>query len=932
MLLESLLSIFLRMHWSHEPVRFFRSMFGVRCSMFDVSDLVNESQTSSAGHSRSSSAGFQTCCIADFQIGKPYNVARPENLERTRDIAELSMCALAHYLKPKYALAAALLLLFCFSAAAESTNSPSEQAILQDLENFREMGSVLYVAAHPDDENNELIAYLSRGRHYRTAYLSLTRGDGGQNVLGPVFGEDLGVVRTEELLAAGRIDGAQQFFSRAMDFGFSKDYRQTLRIWDEQSVQADIVRVIREFRPDVVITRFSLTPGGTHGHHTASAILALQDFKLAGDRNAFPDQIAGLDPGLYPWQPKRILWNISGFQSRGTNRTSLIRINDGGIDPISGEAYTEIAARSRSMHKTQGLGNFTGFGGSSSSRHDSFELLAGDSATNDIMDGVNTTWSRVPGGAEIGTLADDVIAKFDPLNPAASVPALLEIKKRLEAPDFPASDESIVNEKRLLLDHIIQECLGLTVQTTIPQAEVVPGETLHIHMTATIQSDIVPVRWVNARLAVAGGIAIRADLSTNAPVTRDSIARLPADIPISQPYWLREPHAAGMFRVDDPGLIGQPENPPAFPVQQEFLVDGQPLRVSDQPVQVTADRAHDEPGNLVVISPVTLKFDNGVGLFAPGATRPITVTVTSARPDTKGVLRLVAPNGWNISPASQSFHLAAAADHKQFTFNVTAPADPSTASIGVTARVNGRNYDNGRVIINYPHIPLLVLQPRAQCNVACLDLATRGHNVGYFPGAGDDVAQCIAYMGYQVTTLTDADLTAENLAKFDAVVIGVRAFNVRKGLASHTQALFDYAQAGGNVIEQYNRPGFGLETGQLTPYSLHLSDGRVTDPAAPMTFLAPDHPVLNTPNKITDADFEGWIQERGTYFPDQWDDHFTPILACSDAGEEPLKGELLVAPYGKGHFIYTGLGFFRQLPAGVPGAYRLFANLVSLGK
>jgi LmbE family N-acetylglucosaminyl deacetylase len=876
---------------------------------------------------RDSALGKWRChrCPRPRRAGGKFAVKRP-----TTQIAPLTAVAVpfAKSAVPAIArllMATVLCLVFCLSASAQ-TNAPQQaQSILQDLENFREMGSVLYVAAHPDDENNELIAYLSRGRHYRTAYLSLTRGDGGQNVLGPVFGEDLGVVRTEELLAAGRIDGAQQFFTRAMDFGFSKDYRQTLRIWDDRSVQSDIVRVIREFRPDVVITRFSLIPGGTHGHHTASAILALQDFKLADDANAFPEQ---LHEGLTPWQPKRILWNVGGFQNRDANGSRLIRVSDGGIDPISGEAYTEIAAHSRSMHKTQGLGNFAGFGGGSGARHDSFELLAGDPATNDIMDGINTTWSRVPGGLEIGTMADDVISKFNPQDPASSAPAVLEIKKRLA---ILAPDDPVVGEKRRLLDHILQECLGLKVQTTVADAEAVPGETLHLHMTATIQSDIVPVRWQDAYYP-AHQINIGADITTNAQVTRDSVEKLPADAPISQPYWLREPHSAGMFQVDYPYLIGRPENPPDFPIEQLFLVGNEPVVIFDRPAQVTADRAHDEPRDLTVISPITLTFDNEVELFAPGTSRPITITVTSARSHVHGVLRLVAPNGWDTSPPSQSFRLAAAGDKTEFIFYVTSPMDPTTATIGATADVNGRPYNNERVTINYPHIPLLILQPRAQLKVASLNLAIRGHNVGYLPGAGDDVAQCISGMGYQVTTLTGTDLTAPNLAKFDAVVIGVRAFNVRNDLDSHLSALFDYVQAGGNVIEQYNRPGFGSDSDKPTPYNLHISDDRVTDPTAPMTFLAPDNPVMNTPNKITAADFAGWVQERGTYFPDQWDSHFTPILACNDADEAPLKGELLVASYGKGHFIYTGLSFFRQLPAGVPGAYRLFANLISLGK
>jgi LmbE family N-acetylglucosaminyl deacetylase len=814
------------------------------------------------------------------------------------------------------------------SVHAFSQSTPPPPSIQRDLENFQEMGSVLYVAAHPDDENNELIAYLAQGRHYRTAYLSLTRGDGGQNVLGPVFGDQLGVVRTEELLAAARFDGARQYFSRAVDFGFSKDYRQTLRTWDAQAVLADEVRIIREFRPDVVITRFSPIPGGTHGHHTASTVLELQAFKLAADPNAFPEQ---LTEGLTPWQPKRLFWNVGGFQGRGTNGTPLIRINDGGTDPLSGEAYTQIAAHSRSMHKTQGLGNFSGFGGNSGTRYDNFELLDGEPATNDILDGVNTTWSRVPGGTDIGKLASAVIAKYDSQNPAASVPMLLETKKLLAD---VASNDPGVNEKRKLLDHIIQECLGLNVQTVIPQAEVVPGEPLQMRMTASIRSAVVPVHWVAARYpSIKAEFAVNTDLSTNAGVTRDAIQTLPEDTPVSQPYWLREPHTAGMFRVNDPDLIGQPESPSPFPVDQIFDVDGQTLIVPEQPVQMTAARAGSETRPLEVIPPVTLNMMSSVELFAPGATRLMTVNVTSARPDVSGVLRLLSPAGWSVSPATQPFHLAKAGDQTEFTFNVTAPSEAAKVGIVAVADVGDRHYDNDRVVIDYSHLPLIVLQPRDECHAVCLDLAIRGSHVGYLPGAGDDLAQCLVAMGYQVTTLTGADLTPEKLNGLDAVVVGVRAFNVRTDLVPNLPALFAYVHDGGNVIEQYNRPGGDLTTDQLTPYSLQLSTAdRVTDPAAPVTFLAPDNPVLNTPNKITSADFDGWVQERGTYYPHQWDPHFVPIIAAGDPGEVPLKGGLLVAQYGQGHFVYSGLTFFRQLPAGVPGAYRLFANLISLGK
>jgi LmbE family N-acetylglucosaminyl deacetylase len=791
-------------------------------------------------------------------------------------------------------------------------------AILQQLHSFQEMGSVLYVAAHPDDENTLLIAYLARGRNYRTAYLSLTRGDGGQNVLGPEFGAELGVARTQELLAARRLDGGRQFFSRAVDFGFSKDNRETLNIWDRQQVLSDVVRVIREFRPDVVITRFSPVPGGTHGHHTASTVLAMETFKLAGDPKAFPEQ------QLAPWQPKRILWNS---RDSGTN---IIRMDVGGTDPVTGESFAEVAARSRAMHKTQGFDNFRGFGGGGGARSEFFQLLDGEPATNDIMDGVDTTWDRMPGGAAIGTLAGEVIAQFNPQDPAASVPALLKLRSELVA--LPNTDPVVI-EKRAQLDRILQACLGLEVETTIPQAEVVPGEQMKLKHSATVHSSI-PVRWLGARYpGNKGELTYAIELHANQQASLDSVQTLPANTPLSQPYWLRAEGTPGTFRVDEATLIGRPENPPAFPVEQVFEVGGQTLVVPDEPVQLMAGRSEDQARRrLDVIPPVSLSLGSEVELFAPGKSRPVEVEVTTFRTGAAGTLQLEVPAGWKVNPATQPFHLGAVGEHVKFKFTVTAPAEPATAKLFASAGIGGVRYNNERVEINYPHIPLQLLQPPASLKAVCLDLAIRGRKVGYLPGAGDSVADSLKQMGYTVTALTDADLTPERLHGFDAVVIGVRAFNVRTNLAAHLPGLFAYVEAGGTVVAQYNRPGRDQKIDQLAPYSLQLSNDRVTDENAAVTFLAPDHPVLNKPNKITAADFAGWVQERGIYFPNQWDEHFTPILACSDPGEAPLKGGLLVAKYGKGYYVYTGLVFFRELPAGVPGAYRLFANLVSLGK
>jgi LmbE family N-acetylglucosaminyl deacetylase len=817
--------------------------------------------------------------------------------------------------------AAGACLLAGFPKDVPAAEPPPSAAILQELHRFQQMGSVLFVAAHPDDENTQLITCLARGRNYRTAYLSVTRGDGGQNVLGPELGEELGVIRTQELLAARRVDGGRQFFTRAIDFGYSKDYRETLRIWDRQQVLSDIVRVIREFRPDVIITRFSPEPGRTHGHHTASAVLALEAFKIAGSTNAFPEQ------QLKPWQPRRILWNAGGFQRPAGSPTNLLQMDVGGTDAVSGESFGEMAVRSRSMHKTQGFDNFKGFGGGGP-RPESFALLDGEPASQDIMEGIDTTWSRVPGGEQIGRLTEEAVEQFNPQNPAASLPALLRIRGRLAS----LAADPVLDEKRRQLDGILQACLGLSVETVMPQAEAVPGETLKLRHIVTVRSGGA-VRWMAVRYPSIGKtVTTDVELQPNQPATREATPTLPANTPLSQPYWLRQEPTPGMYRVDDPTLIGRPENPPAFPVEEVFAVGGQELVVPDEPVQMASDPTKPEPRRkLEVISPVALKFLSGVRLFAPGASRPAEVEAAAFRADVAGTLQLEVPAGWKAIPATQSFHLKALGERAKFAFTVTAPAKPVTAGITARAEVNGASYTNERVEIRYGHIPPQLLQPPARLKAVSLDLAIRGRRVGYVPGAGDSVAESLEQMGYSVTPLTGAELTPEHLKGLDAVVIGIRAFNVHKELASHLPELFAYVESGGNVIVQYNNPN-GLQTNQLAPFELRLSSERVTDETAPVTFLAPDHPALNTPNKITGADFEGWVQERGLYFPGQWDEHFTPLLACGDPGEAPLKGGLLVAKYGKGYYVYTGLAWFRQLPAGVPGSYRLFANLVSLGK
>jgi LmbE family N-acetylglucosaminyl deacetylase len=810
-------------------------------------------------------------------------------------------------------------------------------SILQQLKSFANTGSALYVAAHPDDENTQVITYLARGRGYRTAYLSLTRGDGGQNLLGPQLGETLGVARTLELLAARQLDGGRQYFTRAKDFGYSKNAAETMSVWDRQVVLGDIVRVIREFRPDVIITRFSPKPAPTHGHHTASAVLAVEAFRLAADSAAFPEQLRDLKP----WQARRIVHNVgqgvtvanppagaavAGAPGNVPDGPGVVKVEVGGRDPVTGESFASIAARSRAMHKTQGFGV-----GSppvnEGSRIEPFVLLDGDPATRDLFDGVDTTWNRLPGGAEIARSIDEAIASFNMKDAAASLPALLAIRSRLAT--FPA--DPLVSDKRQQLDQIIQACAGLEVDTVVDRAEVVPGESVELRHTVVERSSF-PVRWTAMRyLGAHRAITPVVELRPNQPVVREASQVVPVTTRPSQPYWLRAEGTPGLFRVDDPSLIGRAEDPPTFPLEYVFDVGGQTVTIAGEP-RPAADRAHPAlQRRLEVIAPVSLRFLAGVRLFAPSAARPVAVELTAARARAAGTVPLDAPAGWTVTPASQPFRLAAPGEHARFTFTVTAPARLGTAPLGASVEIRGRRFDQERVEVRYDHLPLEILQPPARSKAVALELATRGRHIGYLPGAGDDVAAALEQMGYEVTSLAGADLTPERLSRLDAVVIGIRAFNVRTDLVEHLRGLFAYVDAGGTVIVQYNTLD-SLPANWLAPFQLRLSRDRVTDEHAPVTILAPEHPVLTAPNRITAADFEGWVQERGLYFPSEWDPRFTAILSCGDPGETPLTSGLLVARHGKGYVVYTSLSWFRQLPEAVPGAYRLFANLVSLGK
>ena len=803
----------------------------------------------------------------------------------------------------------------------EQMNASEIQLALQKL---NVLGRVLYIAAHPDDENTNLMAFWSNGSLYDAAYLSVTRGDGGQNILGPELGERLGVIRTEELLDARRIDHAQQFFTRALDFGFSKTADETLHIWDHDKILADVVWVVRNFRPDVIVTRFSPEDDKTHGHHTASAILAGEAFSAAADPKRFPEQLAPVKA----WQATRLVWNTSPFFFSNRNLpfdpTGLTVLEAGGYNPLLGKTYTEIAAASISMHKSQGVGGLPRRG----ARKEYFKPLKGQPMTSSLFEGIDTSWSRVPNSESVATEIREITSKFNPADPAASVPDLLKLRQAMNG----IQDESWVPEKKAELDKIIAACLGLHVEASTATETFTPGQTAAIKLEAINRSNI-PVTLQEIRFPHSDeSNKIDAALPSNDLITKDLSCRIPNDAPYSQPYWLRKPTSLGTFAVDDQKLIGLPENPPALPVEIVLQVIGQELRYIVDTKYRSADAVAGEPPRpLVIAPPVFVNVLNNVFVFPTNEPKPVSVRVTAATGAAKGDLKLAAPQGWEVSPASIPVDLKAANAEMAATFSVKPPDQNSEGMLRAIVAIDGRDYSLERVRISYPHIGVQTLMPPAQAKLIRADIRKKGDRIGYIPGAGDDVPESLRQIGYSVKMLSESEITAKNLAQFSAVVLGIRAYNTQDRISNWLPELFDYVKNGGLAIAQYNTTA-DLKTNQFGPYPLEISRDRVTDENAPVRVLAPNNSLMNIPNKITAKDFDGWVQERGLYFPNKWDPAWTPILSCNDPKEKPLDGGLLVAKSGKGFFVYTSYSWFRQLPAGVPGAYSLFANMLSLGQ
>jgi LmbE family N-acetylglucosaminyl deacetylase len=820
-----------------------------------------------------------------------------------------------------------LFTLFVCSSAAFARDAAHLQVALRKL---GVTGGTLYVAAHPDDENTAFLSWSASDRLLRTAYLSVTRGDGGQNLIGDEKGPLLGVIRTHELLAARRVDGAEQMFTRAIDFGYSKNPEETLRIWDHDAVLADVVWAIRRFQPDVIVTRFPITGEGGHGQHTASAMLAEEAFVAAADASKFPEQLRY----VRPWQAKRIFWNRFSFRPVDPNDPALaksLRVDLGAYNPMLGRAYTEIAAESRSLHKSQGFGSAERRG----TLLNYFDLRFGEPATKDLFEGIDTSWSRYPNGEKVGSILKKAIDTFDEKNPALTVPLLLQALNAIE--QLRATPEwSDVNmpwletRKKDILD-VIRDCAGIAIDVAANDSLVTGNGELPVSVTVVNRSDY-PFRLsMVASLYAQPSKAPGTKLENNKPVKTDLVLKMPPRQSPSQPYWLAHDPKAGLYTVPNQLQIGLPDNWPDLPIN--VTLDDPEMNTLIFTVPVTHRAVDPVRGEIVrdvdILPPLSIKLGSNVYVFPEAKARPVSVWLRSHGP-VDGTLSLVVPAGWKVEPASIPVKFAAKGEESQANFVVTPSTAEQTAAIAAEVKIGEETYASGVIDIDYPHIPAQRILGDAVAKAVRADIKKRGERIGYIMGSGDDVPNILRQVGYDVTLLTDADLDRGDFAKYDAIVAGIRAYNTRDRLKIAHEKLMKYVENGGTMVVQYNTANQldDLAVPVPGPYPFKISRDRVTVEEAPIKFVS-ENAILTTPNKLTAKDFEGWVQERGLYFPNEWDPKYTTTLATNDPGEPEKAGGQLVAKHGKGTFVYTAYAWWRQLPAGVPGAIRAFVNLVS---
>lgn len=817
-----------------------------------------------------------------------------------------------------------LISIFCMTALISIYSQPfpnlNSSEIKLGLMKLNVLGTVLYVGAHPDDENTAVISYLAKGELLRTAYLSVTRGDGGQNLIGPEQSEQLGVIRTQELLEARKIDGGKQFFTRALDFGYSKSPAETFKIWNKNTILSDVVWIVRKFKPDVIIARFPETGEGGHGHHTASAILASEAFDLANDPSAFPEQLKYVTI----WQPKRIFWNawIKTLENKKINTAELPTINVGEYNPLLGKSYTEISALSRSMHKSQGFG-------ASATRNNllnHFVLLKGDSVKKDLFEGIDFTWNRVEGGEEIQKLIDKTISEFDDENPSASISDLAAIYSKIKN----LEDEYWKEVKLAEVKELIRSCAGIWIEGIGTDEYAALGDQIKVQTSIVNRSSenfiLKSISVNNETKKIENG-----SLKNGEMFTSDFVIHIPDDSKISNPYWLINEHSTGSFAVDDQTMIGLPESTAPFNCNFTVEIYGEEIEFSVPLYKRITDPVDGELYSQVKIAPpAVINIEKELYFFNGTSSKEIKVTVQSLKDNLSGKVFFNINNGWKIEPAAIDFYDMNKNQKKDFFIKITPNQSAFQSYITAKVSIEGREYTKQIIRKQYKHIMPQTIFQDSKALLQSYDLTkTKLKKIGYISGSGDLIPNFLSDLGFDVVIFDDKQFNQNQLNQYDAIITGIRAYNTRDELAAFQKELFKYVENGGTLISQYNTTAQLILSPGIFP--LKISHDRVTNENSVVKIINKDHKIFNYPYKITEDDFKGWIQERGLYFPAEWDEKYETLLSMNDDGENEKLSSILYAKYGKGTFVYTGLSFFREIPAGVEGAIKLFINILHAG-
>lgn len=814
-----------------------------------------------------------------------------------------------------------LLSVALYLAMASPVLGQTSGEIYEQIEKLKTSGTVLYIAAHPDDENTRLITWLSKEKKFRTAYLSLTRGDGGQNLIGSELGIDLGLIRTRELMAARAIDGGEQFFTRAYDFGFSKTPDETLTLWEREKVLEDIVTVIRNIQPDIIICRFPPDSRAGHGHHSSSAILATEAFKAAADNKRFQS-----DPkNPITWRAKRIYWNTFNFGSNNTTSEQQLKFDVGTFNPILGKSYGELSAESRSQHKSQGFGVPSQRG----TQTEYFLPVDGDTLVKDLFANMsNYLITTSNHGHETELKIDSILQQFDFSNPSGSVPALLQLKKMFtKLPGYSPTFRKVQE-----LDKIILQCLGIWVAAYSFQEGYAIGDSLHVNFQAICRN------YSGVQFSVLNNGLITGDTSTQLEIQKNFNRKLilKSISTTTQPYWLESPIKNNLFDVKDKTQNTLPWSAPAAYIYYKVSVNG---TVIESKVPVTfklTDPVRGEIFRPLVIKPVlTGHLNEQTSLFSSGKDRNFKLKIQHNSSDTDSFLisaSIPTSQHWKIN-FRDTLLVFNGREEKTIHYKVTANGSGNFQDTLIfhykPYKSSSKSRLTGLKEISYDHIPKITWFPPLHSRLISSPVKTVNKKVLYIKGAGDDVADMIRQLNIEVKEVTAAEIENINLETYDAIVTGIRAYNTDQGLPSVFSKIMDYIRQGGSFIVQYNTNSNLHPVKFMAPFPYQISRNRVTEEQATVTFTQPEHPVFNYPNEITEQDFEGWIQERGLYFATKTDSSYTNLLLMNDKGEQPQEGALIYCNYGKGKYIYTGISFFRQLPAGVPGAFKLFSNLIA---